>query len=76
MPKPRNKSVSIIPNSYTVTDLSRGRTDEILGKVQYNRAVITLTRYGKPIARIVPIEDSVVTDPTASISPATAKLVK
>jgi prevent-host-death family protein len=68
--------ISGIPNSYTVTDLSRGRTDEILGKVQYNRAVITLTRYGKPIARIVPIEDSVVTDPTANISPTPAKAAK
>ncbi len=71
MANPRSK---VTPTSYPVTALSRGRTNELLGKVLYQRMVITLTRYGKPVARVIPIEDgTVVTDPTANISPAAPK---
>jgi prevent-host-death family protein len=58
-------------NVYPSSALSHGKTDEILGRVQHSRVVITITRYGKPIARIVPIDDpsAVVTDPTSKINP-------
>lgn len=57
-------------NIYPSSALTHGKTDEILGRVQHARVVITITRYGKPIARIVPIDDpnEVVTDPGAKIS--------
>ena len=74
--KPRNKASAGIPNCHSISDLTRGHTDEILGKVIHHREVITLTRYGKPVARIVPIEDALVTDPTAKFSPVPPKKEK
>lgn len=56
-------------NEYSATALSRGKTEEILGKVQHSGATVTIFRYGKPIARIVPIVDgdALVTDPTTRL---------
>lgn len=74
------KSESLKPspseNRYSVTQLSHGKTDEILGKVAHGRAVVTIIRFGKPVARIVPIDAKItmpgerpLTDPTAKIAP-------
>lgn len=58
-------------NVYPSSALSHGKTDEILGRVLHSRVTVTITRYGKPIAKIVPIDssDSVVTDPTSKLNP-------
>lgn len=73
MVKPRRVTSDPQGNIYPSSALSHGKTDEILGRVQHSRAVITITRYGKPIARIVPIDDpnEVITDPAAKLNPNT-----
>lgn len=42
---------------YAMTDLIRGKFDEALAIVQHRREEIIITRYGKPVARLVPLED-------------------
>jgi prevent-host-death family protein len=43
---------------YAMTDLIRGKFDEALAAVQHRREEIIITRYGKPVARLVPLEDA------------------
>lgn len=45
-----------IPDSVTLTELRGDKLHDILGQVEHLRRTITLTRYGKPVARIVPVE--------------------
>ena len=69
MPKSRRVTQGPQENVYPSSALSHGKTDEILGRVLHSRVTVTITRYGKPIAKIVPIdtEDTVLTDPTSKI---------
>ena len=62
-------------NRYSATELSRGKTKEILGKVAYGRAVVTIIHGGEAVAKIVPIDaqvtlpgESPLTDPTARLT--------
>jgi prevent-host-death family protein len=43
---------------YSMTDLIRGKFDDALAAVQHRREEIIITRYGKSVARIVPLEDA------------------
>jgi prevent-host-death family protein len=54
---------------YAMTDLIRGKFDEALAIVQHRREEIIVTRYGKPVARLVPLEEpKLVTDPLTNRS--------
>ncbi len=44
------------PDEYSVAELLHGKTHEIFGIVQHLRKAVTIVRYGKPVARIVPID--------------------
>lgn len=59
--------------TYSISDLLRGDIGEIFGIVQHRGEEITITRFGKPIVRIVPITsvthaDKSLTDPSANRS--------
>jgi prevent-host-death family protein len=41
---------------YSMTDLIRGKFDDALAAVQHRREEVIITRYGKPVARLVPLE--------------------
>lgn len=68
--KLRKRAIDLKPNECLASDLSRGKTEEILGKVQHSGMTVTIYRYGKPVAQIVPYvpPDSVVSDPTQHVS--------
>lgn len=44
-------------NTVTAQELHGPRLRWALGQVEHSRSSITITRYGKPVARLVPIED-------------------
>lgn len=73
--KTEKLSPSPSDNRYSATQLSHGKVDEILGKVAHGRAVVTIIRFGKAVAKIVPIDAQVtlpgersLTDPTARLT--------
>lgn len=59
------------PNECSTSAFSQGKTDEIFGKVLHSRVTITVYRYGKPIAKIVPLDDpnDSLTNPAVRIAP-------
>lgn len=53
-----------------MTELVKGKFDSVLREIQVSRVSFNITRYGKPVARLVPIEDEApLTDPTAKLVP-------
>ncbi len=69
-------------NWYSVSQLSHGKTDEIMGKVQRGREVVSIIRYGKFAAKIVPYdakvilpEDDQLLDPTARFTTPSSPVV-
>ncbi len=60
-----------MPTDIALTDLARkrGMLDEILGRVLHQREEFTITRYGRAVARLVPLEDvKLATDPMTNRS--------
>jgi prevent-host-death family protein len=44
------------PDSVSLTELRGDKLYDVLGQVEHLRRAFTITRYGRPVARIVPIE--------------------
>jgi len=69
MPNKPAEPENAAKNTFSTTKLLSGGLKEALGIVQHRREEVVITHYNKPVAKIVPIPQVIITDPTLPLQP-------